>query len=249
MAAAVDADRGVVLEAPNLGWRDLPLAQRARERLGCPVAVENDVNAAVLGELSAGAIRGEPEALGVWIGTGIGGAIVLGGALHRGGLGTAGEIGHTTLLPGAPAGLSKFEETCSRSAIADRLARLARTRQTALRADLDAGPVRASAIARAYAAGDALTREVVDEAADLIGVGIASAVTLLGMPVALLGGGLVEALGEPFVDAVAASARRRVFPAPARGVDFRITMLRERAGILGAAARARQTVNPRGLRP
>jgi len=243
VAAAVDAERGVALDAPNIGWRDFPLARCAGERLGCPVTVENDVNAAVLGEHAVGAIRGEPEALGVWIGTGIGGAIILNGRLHRGGLGTAGEIGHVTLLPSAPTGLKHFEQTCSRSAIADRLTRLARTRETLLRDDLESGPIRSGAIGRAYAAGDPLTREIVDEAAGLIGVALGSAVTLLGMPVVLLGGGLVEALGEPFVGRVAEAGRATVFPESVGPVRFTMTALREKAGVLGAAARAREALS------
>ncbi len=241
VAAAVDAQRGVALEAPNLGWVDFPLAERAADRLGVPVFVENDVNAAVVGEQRFGAIRGEREALGVWVGTGIGGAIILGGSLHPGALGTAGEFGHVTLLPGAPEGVRKLEDTCSRSAIVDRLIRLARTRKTIL-LDLvngDAAAIRSGVVARAYEAGDELTRSVVDEAADLIGVAVGSAVTLLGTPVVILGGGLTEALGEPWVRRIAAAAQRHVFPERSRRVRFVMTGLRERAGILGAASLAR----------
>lgn len=248
VAAAVDAQRGVALEAPNLGWVNFPIADRAAERLRVPVFVENDVNAAVLGEQRFGAIRGEDEALGVWVGTGIGGAIILGGRLHRGGLGTAGEFGHVTLLPGAPRGVSKLEDTCSRSAIVDRLVRLARTQKTILLdlADGDAAAIRSSIVARAYEAGDPLTREVVDETADLIGVAVGSAVTLLGMPVVILGGGLTEALGWPWVRRIEASASGHVFPERSRRVRFVMTSLNERAGILGAAILARDRAGEPG---
>ena len=240
VAAAVEVDRGVVIEAPNIGWRDDPLAQRIHDRLGAPVFLENDVNAAVLGEHRFGAIVGAPEALGVWVGTGVGGAIILGGALHRGALGTAGEIGHVTLLPGAPTGLSKLEETCSRSAIVARLARLARGRDTLLHelAPEGVAQIKSRIVAEAYTRVDPLTRTVVDESADLLGVAIGSAVTLLGMGTVLMGGGLVEAIGDPYVQRVASSARERVFPHSSRDVRFVQTALRERAGVLGAVAAA-----------
>lgn len=237
-AAAVNSAAGVILEAPNIGWRDFPIAEALRGRLGAPVALENDVNAAVVGEHRFGALRGESEALGVWIGTGVGGAVILNGALHRGAFETAGEIGHITLIPGAPLGARTLEDVCSRSAVVARLAKLARSKPTMLHdlAPSGVASIRSSVLARAYHAGDPLTREVVDESADLLGVGIGSCATLLSIPVIILGGGLVEAIGAPYVERIRESVRRHVFPESVRGVRIVETMLREKAGVLGAGA-------------
>lgn len=245
VAAAVDQERGVVLEAPNLGWRDFPIERELSERLQTPVAIENDVNAAVLGEHRFGAIKGEREALGVWVGTGVGGAIMLNGELHRGGFGTAGEIGHVTLHPRAALGLRSLEDICSRTAVVRRLAQLAPTSDTALHelSGGDVSSIRSGVIAKAYAADDALTRAVVDDAADLLGVAIASAATLLSMPVVMLGGGLTEAIGKPFVDRVRDSVRAHVFPESVRRVRVVATELNEKAGILGGAITIRRRLS------
>jgi len=241
VAAAVDHNAGVVLEAPNIGWREFPIADALRDRLGAPVVLENDVNAAVVGEHRFGVIQCEQEALGVWVGTGVGGAIILGGSLHRGALGTAGEIGHMTLLPGAATGMRKLEDSCSRSAIVQRLARLARGQETVLHelATQGVGTIKSRLIAQAYEANDALTRTVVDESADLLGVSVGSAATLLAVPVVVLGGGLTEAIGEPFVSRVRSSVHRNVFPQSGGAVRVVASTLEEKAGILGAAAIAR----------
>lgn len=242
VAAAVDRDRGMVLEAPNLGWEDFPLARELFEKLGVPVAIENDVNGAVLGELHFGAIKGEREALGVWVGTGIGGAIVLDGDLHLGAMRTAGEVGHMTLYPRPADGRWKLEDTCSRSAVVRRLTELAPSRETMLHelSGGDVSSIRSSILAKAYGAGDALTQDVIHDAADLLGCAVGSAVTLMSVPVVLMGGGLTEAIGAPFVDRVAARMREHIFPASNRGVRVVATTLNERAGILGGAMTIRR---------
>lgn len=236
-AAAVDHRAGVILEAPNLGWRDFPIAGALEDRLGVPVILENDVNAALVGEHRFGAVRGEAEALGVWIGTGVGGAILLNGALHRGALGCAGEIGHMTLFPRADPGARILEQTCSRSAIVSRLATLAAAgRPTTLTTIAPEGvaSIKSRIIAQAYAKGDPLTCEVVDEAAALLGTAIAGVVTLLAIPLVVLGGGLVEAMGASLVDRVRVSVHEHVFPRSLAKVRVVEGELRDRAGILGA---------------
>ena len=97
-AGFVTADRATVLLAPNLSWRDEPLRDGVAERVGLPVVVENDANAAAWGEYRFGAGRGEEHLVLVTVGTGIGGGIVLDGALHRGRHGIGGEIGHMQMV-------------------------------------------------------------------------------------------------------------------------------------------------------
>ena len=106
IAAFLTADRDRVRDATNLtGWRDRPLRADLSERLGLPVVIENDADAAVWGEYVHGAARGEPCVVMATVGTGIGGGIVVGGALVRGGFGLAGEFGHLVVVPdGRPCG-------------------------------------------------------------------------------------------------------------------------------------------------
>ncbi len=240
---AVDPHAGVVLEAVNLRWNDVPLAAILSKRLGVRVELDNDVNVAVFGEHAAGAGRGADDLLGVWVGTGIGGGLILNGRLHYGHFFTAGEIGHTILFPGNPDGTRTLEHNCSRTAIVERLVRLIRANRRSSLPDLVGGDltdVRSKAVAKAYQDGDRLVTDVLDQAAELLGVSIAGVVTLLSLPRVVMGGGLTEAVGRPWVEKIEASVRRHVFPDRCRKVRVVASALEADAGVLGAALIARE---------
>ncbi len=235
---AIDPARGVVIEAVNLRWNDVPLADELRERTGLPVVVDNDVNVGLYGEWKMGAAQGATDLLGVWVGTGIGGALVLNNALYHGAMFTAGEIGHTTLYPNAPLGSRSLEQNCSRTAVANRLRRLVLSNEPSTLSERIVSsdtPLKSKAIASAYADQDPLTVTVINEVADLIGTSIAGVVTLLSIPKVVLGGGLTEAAGQPFVDQVATSVRTHVFPDRCRAVEVVASRLEDDAGVVGAA--------------
>ena len=115
--SAIDFDHGVVINAGNLGWKNVPLRDLLQQRLRVPVVVDNDVNVAAWGEATLGAGVGKGDLLAVWVGTGVGGGLVLNGGLWRGPLFTAGEIGQVILQPGGAPGHRTVEEFCSRTAI------------------------------------------------------------------------------------------------------------------------------------
>ena len=96
---AVDPETGVVHEAPNLNWEHVPLGERLQARLGLPVVVDNDVNIGVMGEYAYGAGKGAQHMVGIFVGTGVGGGLILNGQPHYGGRGAAGEIGHIVVQP------------------------------------------------------------------------------------------------------------------------------------------------------
>lgn len=256
-AGAVDPRSGVVLRGGNLGFNKVPLAERLGKKLGLRVYVENDVNAAVYGEWKAGACVGATDALGVWIGTGVGGGLVLNNQLYNGGHLTAGEIGHMTYLPGAPTGRRSLEQNCSRTAVAERLIYLVSSgHASALKKAIEEERKRAKEkgdydptkllrsrhVADAYRKGDELTIRVVHETAEMLGTAIAGVVTLLSLPNVVLGGGFTEALGEPWVREVRNVVREKVFPADLRKVEVVGTALRDHAGIVGAAILARENL-------
>jgi glucokinase len=265
-AGAVDSARGVVLKGGNLGFVNVPLASAIQKKLGPRVVLENDVNAAAYGEWKLGAAAGKRDFLAVWIGTGVGGGLVLDGKLYSGGMFTAGEIGHMLLFPGAPLGRRTLEENCSRTAVSDRLlALMASGHASSLRATVDAEKkaltvkaqdemekkgriswqfennkiLRSKAIGEAYRRGDALTVRVIEEAAELLGAAIGGVVTLLSLPHVVLGGGLTEALDDAWVKAVRKSVRDHAFPAECKKVEVLGTLLKDQSGILGAAMLAR----------
>lgn len=247
---AIDPAHGVVLEAVNLRWNNYPLSRVLSRKFGHHVVVDNDVNVAVYGEHQLGAAKGVRDTLGVWIGTGIGGGLILHNQLFYGATFTAGEIGHTILFPGNPPGSRSLENNCSRTALVDRLVRLIRANNPSIITDLaegEMGDFKAKVIAQAYAKGDKLTRQVVDNAAYMLGISIANVVTLLGIQHVVLGGGLTESMGDDLVIPVRDAVRAHVFPAVCRKVEVVGTKLGPDAGLLGAALLARKWVEGKAL--
>jgi len=246
---AIDFEHGVVIDAPNLYWKDLPLRDELSSRLdGIAVRLENDVNAAVLGECALGAGRGATDAIGAWIGTGVGGGIIINGAPYRGPLGTAGEIGQTILAGLAPGPAladvdhHRMERHASRhfvtQALIDAVNRGASSSLAGPLHDND-GHLSPSDLASAYESGDDLAVSALDNAADFIGITIANTITVLSIPLVILGGGLMETMPRPYIDRIERTIKRAVFPhALGEHITVRTTELKENAGLLGAALTA-----------
>lgn len=235
---AVDPHQGIVLEAVNLRWTDTPLAAILTKALAVPTFLDNDVNVAVFGEHRMGAGRGASHLFGVWIGTGIGGGLILDNKLFYGHFMTAGEVGHMILFPGNSPGQRSVEHNCSRTSVVEQVIRLIRANRPSMLVEMldgDLEKMKSKHLAKAYDAGDELAREVVDHAADLLGVTIGSIVTLLSLQRIVLGGGLTEAIGQPLVDRVRDSVARTVFPDRCRHVEIVASELDDNAGVLGAA--------------
>jgi glucokinase len=241
----VESVEGVVVEAVNLRWNDVPLARLLSERLKVPVVADNDVNVALWGEHALGSAAGHDNALGIWMGTGVGGALVLNGRLYYGHWLSAGEIGHTVIFPGNPPGSRTLEQNCSRSAVVEAMVRLIRANRRSVLAELCGGDfhkVKSRTIARAFEMEDALTIEVVEHAADLVGIAAANMVTMLSLPLVVLGGGLTESLGAPFVDLVQQSLQRHAFPDKCKRARVVASILEDDAGVVGAAMIAAERV-------
>ena len=237
-AGAIDIPRGVVLNSPNLGWMDVPFRDLLADRLQRPIVLDNDVNGAAWGEYHLGAGDGTGDALGVWVGTGVGGGFIINDRLIHGDLFTAGEIGHIVMRPDAPRGRRTVEDLCSRTALKSRIADRMADFPDSVVHDLAGGdPDRLSTtdLQQAYDSGDELTTEIIDDAADLLGCAIANVVTLLSMRKVFLGGGVTEVLGPAYVKRVAASMRANVFPERSQTCEILMTQLGPDSGILGAA--------------
>lgn len=248
----IEPEAGVVVEAVNLRWTNAPLADALSKRLGkLRVVVDNDVNVAVYGENKLGAGKNSKNLLGLWIGTGIGGGLILNGQLHYGHFLSAGEVGHTILFPFHPLGSRTLENNASRTNVSNRIIKLINSNyKSKLTSELGDDPdkwtkeVKSKLIAQHYRAGereDALVVEVVDDAAEMVAIAVANAVTLLSLERVVLGGGLTEACGKPFVERVAKHARELIFPQSiATKVDVVASKLEDQAGILGAALLAQE---------
>jgi glucokinase len=238
---AVDPIAGVVLEAVNLRWDNLPLAEILSKRLRTRVYLDNDVNVAVYGENKLGAGKDARDLLGVWVGTGIGGGLILNGQLYYGHFKTAGEIGHAILFPHNARGQRSLEHNCSRTAVVDRLVRLIKANnKSKIMAEIegDFTKIKSKMLAKYYRGGekeDALVIEVIDHAAEDLAVMIANFVTVLSLPRVVLGGGLTEAVGKAFVERVERAVRDLAFPDVCKKVEVVASKLEDHAGVLGAA--------------
>ena len=228
--------------APNLpGW-DAPVDVGAvlRERFGeVEVRVDNDVNVAALAEFQMGAGREVDDLLAVFVGTGVGGGLVLGGDLRVGATGLAGEIGHLPVVPGGDpcgcGGRGHVESYAGRAGIE----RIARRRHeggepTALVELAGEGRMKSSVIAAALAQGDAMAEDLVADAARVVGLAVASVSLVVDVGTVAIGGGLAERLAEPFLSAIDASCRAAL-PWPAATPRVVPTELGDDAGAIGAA--------------
>lgn len=218
----IDAATGTLVRAPNLVGFDgqVPLADLLADSLELSAAarlvVDNDVNAAVVAEHRIGAARGFSEVLGVWVGTGVGGGLVLDGELRRGPAGVTGEIGHVGVaLDGrrCRCGLTGHLESYAGRSSMEVEARRRHDAGTPTRLVELAGAKRmkSSVFAKAVDADDRVALDLLDEAVEALGVAVAGAATLIDLEVVVIGGGLPGKLGARFVDRIEQAVRRRLF--------------------------------------
>ncbi|MXZ00708.1 ROK family glucokinase [Candidatus Poribacteria bacterium] len=244
----LDPATGVVIFAPNLGWRDVPLKAELEGRTGIPTFVDNDVNVGTLGEHAFGAAQGVQNVVGIFVGTGIGGGIILNGELFHGASKTAGEIGHIIVKAGGPrCGCGTrgcLEAIASRTAMAKQFRKAIKKKGkksvlTKL-TDGDLGVIRSGVLVKAIRANDKLTLKVFKKATKYLGIGVGSIVNFLNPDMIVLGGGVVEALDDTFIDNIRTYAEKYALPNTLNGVQIVPAKLGDNSGILGAAALARQ---------
>jgi glucokinase len=246
----IDFDTGYIIETANLRFKNFPLGPRIAEEFGRPTIIENDVNAGMYGEFKAGAALGVSDVLGVFVGTGIGGGLILNGALYRGFNKAAGEIGHIIVKAGGPrcgcGNRGCLEAVASRTAITrdirnaiKRGKRSAISKKVARKNEVLSG----QDLKEAYDAGDEVVRKIVHRAAQFIGIGIGSLLNVLASEMVVLGGGLIEAFGDDFIDRIERAARKNAFEINSRNVRIIRTQLGDDAGVIGAAALAREALS------
>ncbi len=240
---AVNHKKGIVINAVNLRWTDFPLGKQLEKELGIPIVVDNDVNVGTWGEYMAGAGKGHDELLGIFVGTGIGGGLVLNGDLYHGHHLTAGEIGHTVLKADAGLGRRTLENLASRTNIVNQLKQLILANHPSLISELTEGDlarVRSKILAEAFKKEDELTQIVIGQAASYIGVAIANTVTLLSLPCVVVGGGVTEALQTDWIELIRDVFEEYVFPPELSKCKIVASKLGDDAGTIGAALLAKQ---------
>lgn len=244
-AGFVAADRSTVVFAPHLSWRNEPLREALGARLDLPISIDNDANAALWAEHRFGAARGTIHAVMITLGTGIGGAILVGGHLVRGRYGIAGEFGHMQVVPGGQrcecGNRGCWEQYSSGNALVREARGLAMANSpmaTDLLAHVGGDPASLTGpmITEAAKGGDAIAVELLAEIGHWLGVGIANLAAALDPEVFVIGGG-VSAAGDlllgPARDTFARQLTGRGYRPAARVVEARFG---PDAGLIGAAA-------------
>ncbi len=238
----LDRAKGVVLVAPNLGWHDYPLKERVEHAVGIRTTLENDANCATLGEWWVGAAKGARNAIGMTIGTGIGGGLILEGRLYHGSSDVAGEVGHTTIDSNgrrcACGNYGCLEAYASGPAIAERAREALSGGETSLLTEMvhdDVARITAATVYEAAKRGDAMAAEVVRDTARFIGIGLANLLNVFNPEVVVIAGGVTQA-GEDLLAPIRAEVKRRAFKAAVDACRIVPGALGATAGTVGAVA-------------
>jgi glucokinase len=245
-AGQIDRKAGVILDAPNLGVKDMPLGDILNKHFSNPVAVGNDVEVAALGEYLYGAGQGYNNYICIFVGTGIGSGIVQNGRLYTGLTGTAGEVGHMTIHAGGRiCGCGNFgclEAYASRTAITKAIMAAIHHGRASVLADeavrqLKEGEtiIRSGMLANAIQQKDDVVIEMVSEAADSLGYGLGSVMNFYNPDAIVLGGGVIEAIPILYERAVY-RARTVALSVPAKKTPIVRAKLGDFSGVVGAAS-------------
>ena len=237
----IDPENGVVRFTPNLPWRDYPLRAHMEAHFGVPFFVGNDVNMGVLGEYHYGAARGFHNVVGLFVGTGVGGGLILNDRLFTGNGFKAAECGHMVLDPEGPlcgcgqrGCLEAFSSKLAMSAYIRQ--QVARGRDSMMRDAVADGVFRAKQLKKALEAGDAVAAEAVDRACHWLAVGTGSLINTLSPDLVLYGGGVIEALGDTFLQKILAEVDRYCMPLIRSTTELRTASLGDDSILYGGLA-------------
>jgi glucokinase len=243
----VNPENGKVIFAPNLdGWRDIPLQKELGKLLDLPVSVENDCNVCTLG-VYHGELKSKPRSMvGIFLGTGIGGGLILDGKLYTGFNRTAGEVGHMVLEVGGPkcgcGNRGCLEALAGRAAIFRRIQAAVKEGQKTLLTDMlgpDLEDLRSGDLRKALRRGDKFVERVIEETAEYAGIAVANLMNLLNPEVVVLGGGLIQQLADEMMAIVVETAMDYAMSGTTKGISILASELGDDAGITGGAVLAR----------
>lgn len=239
-AGQIDRKNGIIIGAPNLDCYNVNLKEILQNKFNIPVFVGNDVEVATIGEQKFGAGKGCADFVCVFVGTGIGSAIVKNGHIIYGATGTAGELGHIIVdLNGRPCACGAhgcLEAYASRSAIETRIeGALKKGRKSCISEYLEEGKaITSSMIRKSIEREDELVTQCVSEASEYLSGGLASVINLINPELIILGGGLIEAV-DYFYKQTIKKAKSKSLPVPAEKIRFSKTILGDYSGVIGAA--------------
>jgi glucokinase len=257
----VDSSTGFIVLTPNAPLSQVPLGELMHERFKVPIIIGNDANLGVVGESWAGAARGAKSAFGIFVGTGIGGGLVLNGQLIEGFRGLGGEIGHLMIPLGADeiAGmLTKkhlfLEDLCSRTAIENQLrhAIVNEGRKSVLVeivGDKKLERIRSGALKQALRRKDPLVTDVMRRSSFLLGLATASVLHVVDPEVIVFGGGVIEACGDWMLPWIEKTAHKVAMPGTGKPLNIVRSELGDDAILLGGVKLLRDRFEMAELTP
>lgn len=237
----IDQDRGIVVFTPNLPWRNYDIRSSMEKKFGVPFFVGNDVNLGVLGEYKFGAARGYRNIVGFFVGTGLGGGLVLNGELFTGNGFKGAEYGHMILDPEGPlcncgqrGCLEAFSSKQGMSAYIRQ--QVSRGRETMMADAVADGVFRSKALKKALKEKDPVAEEAVDRACHYLAVATGNMINTISPDLVVYGGGVIEAVGDLFLGKVLAEVDRYCMPQIRNTVDIKIAELGDDSILYGDLA-------------
>lgn len=240
-AGQIRGDSGVIAVAPNLGWRDVPLGQMLHRALGRPVTLTNDLRAAAWGEFKVGAGRGARDVWTMFVGTGVGSAVIANGALVTGARGVAGEFGHVKVVPGGRrCGCGQhgcLEAYVGGAHLLEQMRELLQSGRPTLLAERvtsNGGVLTPALLEEAAEGGDQAAKEIYDAAVGHLALAVANQITVLNPARLLIGGGVLlhcHGMRQRIKEAIA----KYTSETAAEQVTVTDAALGDDAGLIGAA--------------
>lgn len=237
----IDQEKGIVLFTPNLPWRNYNMAASMRKEFGVPFYVGNDVNLGVLGEYHFGAGKGYKNIVGFFVGTGMGGGLILNGKLFTGHQFKAAEYGHMILDPEGPlcncgqrGCLEAFSSKQGMTAYIRQ--QISRGRESVMADAIADGVFRSKKLVRALDAGDQVAMEAVDRACHWLAIATGNLINTISPDLVLYGGGVIEAMGDVFLKKILAEVDRYCMPAIRPTVEIKTASLGDDSILYGDLA-------------
>ncbi len=235
----INQDTGVVLFSPNLPWRNYNIKKSIEEKTGIKFFIGNDVNVGVLGEYYYGAAKGYKNVVGFFVGTGMGGGLILDGKLFTGNQFKGAEYGHMILDPEGPlcncgqrGCLEAFSSKKGMSAYI--VQQVTRGRSSMLGDKIENGVFKSKMLKKALAAEDAVAVEAVDRACHYLAVATGNMINTISPDVVVYGGGVIEAVGDIFLEKILKEVDRYCMPSIRDTVELKVAALGDDSILYGA---------------
>ena len=235
----IDQDKGIVLFSPNLPWKNYNIRKPIEDAFGCPFYIGNDVNVGVLGEYKFGAAKGYKNVVGLFVGTGMGGGLILNGELFTGNKFKAAEYGHMILDPEGPlcncGQRGCLEAFSSKQGMSSYIRQqVSRGRKSVMADAVQNGVFKSKVLKNALAEGDAVACEAVDRACHYLAIASGNLVNTFSPDVVVYGGGVIEAVGDIFMEKILAEVDRYCMPSIRETVEFKKAALGDDSILYGA---------------